>query len=83
MTKVILILHDLSVGSRRTNRDHVYNFSKYQKGNLYIFHCARAPITDELKQIDFDGVIIIIVFWEIGLVAITTSTRKVLLGYEI
>ncbi|MBL4854254.1 MAG: glycosyltransferase family 1 protein [Robiginitomaculum sp.] len=58
MTKVILILHDLSVGSRRTNRDHVYNFSKYQKGNLYIFHCARAPITDELKQIDFDGVII-------------------------
>jgi len=58
VTKKILILHDLSVGSRGTNRDHLYNFSKYEKGNFYLYHCAHAPVTDELKAIGFDGVII-------------------------
>lgn len=58
MTKKILILHDLTVGSRRTNRDHVYNFAKYEKGNLYVFHAANAPVTKALKTLKFDGVII-------------------------
>jgi len=58
VTKRILILHDLSVGSRRTNRDHLYNFAKYEKGNLYLYHAANAPVTDALKSINFDGVII-------------------------
>lgn len=57
MTKKILILHDLSVGSRRTNRDHIYNFPKYEKGNLYVFHAANAPVSEALKQFKFDGVI--------------------------
>lgn len=55
--KRILILHDLAVGSRRTNRDHVYNFAKYHPGNLYVFHHVRAPITDALKRFPFDGII--------------------------
>lgn len=56
--KRILILHDLSVGSRRTNRDHVYNFAKYAKGNFYLFHAANAPQSDAMRNIAWDGVII-------------------------
>lgn len=58
MTKKILVLHDLSVGSRRTNRDHVYSFAKYEKDNVYLFHSANALVTDALKSIKYDGVII-------------------------
>lgn len=56
--KRILILHDLTVGSRRTNRDHVYNFAKYGKGNFYLFHAANAPQSEAMKHIAWDGVII-------------------------
>lgn len=56
--KRILILHDLTVGSRRTNRDHVYNFAKYGKGNLYLFHAANAPQSEAMKEIAWDGVIV-------------------------
>lgn len=55
--KTILILHDLSVGSRRTNRDHVYNFAKYEKGNLYVFHSANGPQTSAMREVQWDGVI--------------------------
>lgn len=55
--KRILVLHDMSKGSRRTNRDHVYNYAKYRPGNLYVFHNVRAPITDALKAFPFDGII--------------------------
>lgn len=56
--KRILVLHDLTVGSRRTNRDHVYNFAKYGKGNLYLFHSANAPQSEAMKNVQWDGVII-------------------------
>ena len=55
--KRILILHDMAKGSRRTNRDHVYNYAKYHPGHLYVFHSVKAPITEALKSFPFDGII--------------------------
>jgi len=55
--KRILVLHDLAKGSRRTNRDHVYNYAKYHPGHLYVFQNVKAPITEALKSFPFDGII--------------------------
>jgi len=55
--KRILVLHDMAKGSRRTNRDHVYNYAKYHPGHLYVFHSIKGPITEALKAFPFDGII--------------------------
>ncbi|GFO80934.1 MAG: hypothetical protein A49_05610 [Methyloceanibacter sp.] len=56
--KKILFLHALSRNFRDTTFRHVCAFPRYGKGNLFVMHHLKAPVTKELRQIEFDGIII-------------------------
>jgi hypothetical protein len=58
IVKTILVLHALLPHSRGTTFKHVYAFPRHGPGNLYVFHHLKAPVTDALKRIPFDGIII-------------------------
>jgi hypothetical protein len=44
--------------SRGTTFKHVYAFPRHGPGNLYVFHHLKAPVTDALRRIPFDGIIL-------------------------
>lgn len=56
--RTILVLHALLPQSRGTTFKHVYAFPRHGPGNLYVFHHLKAPVTDALQRIPFDGIIL-------------------------
>lgn len=56
--RTILFLHALLPNFRETTFKHVCSFPRYEPGNIYLFHHLKAPVTEALKSIPFDGIIL-------------------------
>ncbi len=54
----ILVLHRISSTSRLTTVTHAFALPQYCPDNLYVYHHINAPVTEALKSICFDGVIL-------------------------
>lgn len=55
--KRILVLHALNAASRRTTIDHIYSLPTYRPEHLYVFQNINAPMSPELKSVQFDAII--------------------------
>ena len=54
----ILILHARRNDARQTTIDHIYCYPRHRRGNLYAYHHAYAPVSEELSSFPFDAIIL-------------------------
>jgi len=58
MPRPIPVLHSLFQADRGTTFNHAYCFPRYASQNTYVYHHALAPVTEALRNIRFDAVIL-------------------------